>query len=148
MLLAGVAVALVSQSAAAEIYRWQDEYGRVHFGDRAPAQQRTQQVELGKINTYSAPSAITLEQGVPAAPRRVVMYTAPWCGVCKTAKRFLKDLGIRYTEYDIEKSSRARRKYNKLGARGVPVILVGRQRMNGFSAARMKTMLRNAGYPL
>jgi len=32
------------------------------------------------------------------------------------------------------------------GARGVPVIVVGAQRMNGFSEARLAQMLKSAGY--
>jgi hypothetical protein len=32
------------------------------------------------------------------------------------------------------------------GARGVPVILVGTQRMNGYSEERLAAMLKAAGY--
>jgi hypothetical protein len=33
-----------------------------------------------------------------------------------------------------------------MGARGVPVILVGTQRMNGYSEERLAAMLKAAGY--
>lgn len=46
------------------------------------------------------------------------------------------------TEYDIEKDAQARREYDALGARGVPVILVGKKRMNGFSAAGFEKLYR------
>jgi len=50
--------------------------------------------------------------------------------------------GIRFTEYDIEKSSKGKRLYKNLGARGVPVILVGKKRMNGFSEAGFEKIYR------
>lgn len=36
-------------------------------------------------------------------------------------------------EYDIEKNALAKIQYDAMGASGVPVILVGGRRMNGFS---------------
>ena len=45
-------------------------------------------------------------------------------------------------EYDIEKSSKGKRLYQDLGATGVPVILVGKQRMNGFSEAGFELIYR------
>ena len=61
------------------------------------------------------------------------MYSTTWCGVCKKAKRYFKSKKIPFTEYDIEKSEQAAREFKKLRGRGVPVILVGDSRMNGFS---------------
>jgi glutaredoxin len=59
-------------------------------------------------------------------------------GVCKRAKRYFKANNIPFVEYDIEKSRKAAREYKKLGGRGVPLILVGKQRMSGFSEAGFK----------
>jgi glutaredoxin len=83
-----------------------------------------------RINTYEGVSyeALTTDAG-PA----VVMYSASWCGVCKKARRYFAERGIKYTEYDIENSAKAKTEFKKLGAKGVPVILVGNRRMNGFS---------------
>lgn len=44
------------------------------------------------------------------------------------------------SELDIEKSGKVRKDYDRLGARGVPLILVGNKRMNGFSAKRFMTL--------
>lgn len=141
-----------SLSGLAEIYKWTDENGRSHYTDTPPAEKNAEQVKLGPINTYNAPSKIFIDETLarpidkPGKLQAVVMYSTTWCGVCVKAKNWLKANRIRYTEYDVEHSERGRRDYKKLGARGVPVILVGKQRMNGFSAARMQKMLRNAGY--
>jgi hypothetical protein len=38
-----------------------------------------------------------------------------------------------YKEYNIEKNRFAKRQYDRIGGVGVPVILIGDQRLNGFS---------------
>jgi hypothetical protein len=43
-----------------------------------------------------------------------------------------------FSEYDVDKSSKGKRDFKKLGGKGVPVILVGKQRMNGFSAGKFE----------
>ena len=42
-------------------------------------------------------------------------------------------------------TAEARSEYDRLGARGVPVILVGRQRMDGYDQGRLESMLRSEG---
>lgn len=136
----------------ADIYKWTDANGRVHFTDKPPVEKQAEQVKLGPINTYNAPSKIFIDETLarpvskPGRLASVVVYSTTWCGVCVRAKKWLSDNRIRFTEYDVEKNERGRRDYIQLGARGVPVILVGKQRMNGFSPGRMQQMLRNAGY--
>ena len=128
---------LLSATASAEIYKWLDEQGRVQFGDRPPPEKKQQPIEL-KINTYSAPEIVY----TPPEPRKkkgktpkIVMYSAEWCGVCKQARAYFRKNRIRYKEYDIDKSEEGRTQYRKLNGRGVPIIMVGKSRMNGFSSA-------------
>jgi len=42
--------------------------------------------------------------------------------------------------YDIETSKKGKRDFIKLKARGVPVILVGKKRMNGFDVRKFEAM--------
>ncbi|MFT5117234.1 MAG: hypothetical protein ACI9NY_000763 [Kiritimatiellia bacterium] len=46
-------------------------------------------------------------------------------------------------EYDIEKNARAKRHYDALGGKGVPVILMGKKRMNGFSPQGFDRMYKS-----
>lgn len=131
--LLGVAFCILSAGAsAADIHRWTAADGTIHFGDRPPADAATTLVTV-KPNVYTSPSIVpaTTELNVPG---EVVLYSTQWCGYCKQARRYFTDNGIRFTEYDVEKSARGQRDFKKLRAKGVPVILVGDQRMNGFSA--------------
>ena len=70
-----------------------------------------------------------------AAPRQpvVVMYATDWCGYCARARAYLQHNGIAFIEHDIEKSTAAGTEFRRLGGRGVPLILVGRERVYGFS---------------
>lgn len=121
----------------AGIYKWVDENGKVHFGDRPPESEQAEQVTV-RINTYQSPEISTeIFSGAKKAVaknKKVVMYGTEWCGVCKKAKRYFKERGIRYVEYDVEKSARGKRDYKKLNGKGVPIILVGDKRLNGFSS--------------
>ena len=73
------------------------------------------------------------------------MYSASWCVVCKRARDYFRRQGIAFAEYDIDTDPRGRREYQALGARGVPVILVGDKRMNGFSEEKFARLYRQAG---
>lgn len=136
-------------SAQAEMFKWVDEDGVTHYGDKPPEDKPTLEIK-GELSSYTKPSV----ESLPAdffdhlkrdKPRRnpVVMYSAEWCGVCKRAKQYFIENRINYTDYDIEKTEKGRRDYNRLDGRGVPIILVGKQRMNGFSAARFEKLYKS-----
>jgi len=138
-------------TACAGIYKWVDANGRVQFSDRVPEEGSAEQVELGPINTYenvTIESNQETEDSVSKVPKsgkskKVVMYSASWCGVCTRARRFLTAKGIPFQELDVEKSQSAKREWKRMNAKGVPVILVGDQRMTGFSEARFMALYVN-----
>lgn len=121
---------LASSCALSEIYRWVDDNGKVQFSDRPSAAHAVDRVEV-RVNTYQSTSYETSDVDVG---QEVVMYSADWCGVCKKARRYFRENGVPFTEYDVETSAKGKAGYRKLRGKGVPIILVGKQRMNGFSA--------------
>ena len=125
-------------SVSVEILKWTDSDGRVHFGDKPSAGAETSIVEV-RINTYESPNIEALQE-ILNPKDKVVMYSAVWCGVCKKAKKYFRENNIPYKDYDIDKSSKGKKDYKKLGAKGVPVILVGKKRLNGFSAATFESI--------
>lgn len=74
--------------------------------------------------------------------RQVVMYATSWCPYCQQARNYFREQGIPYIEYDIEKDADAKRAYKAFGGRGIPVIFVGKRRMNGFSVAGFNRIYR------
>ena len=135
-------ITLLAAPAHSEIYQWKDADGNVQFGDRPPPSKQVKRIELD-INSYES---VTVEPFVPFKSNRpsrgksVVMYSTSWCGYCRKARNYMKSKNIPFQEYDIEKSAKARRDYNKLNGRGVPVLLIGDKRMNGFSINRFKQL--------
>ena len=133
-----ISTLLFSMGASAEILKWTDSDGKVHFGDRPPADAVTSVVKV-KINTYESPNVEAM-QDVLNPKDKVVMYSAEWCGVCKKAKKYFKANNIPYKDYDIDKSSKGKKDFKKLGAKGVPVILVVKKRLNGFTAGSFESI--------
>ncbi len=76
-----------------------------------------------------------------AAPR-ITLYTTPACPHCRQAKHYLQHMGLRFQEFDIQNSGRAKRAFDRLGARGVPVIIVGETRIDGFDRKRLDGLLK------
>lgn len=68
-----------------------------------------------------------------ASQGEVILYATSWCGYCAKTREFLGERGIAYTELDIEKSSEARRAYDALGGRGVPVLNVNGTVIHGYN---------------
>jgi glutaredoxin len=76
-----------------------------------------------------------------ASGKQVVMFTTSHCPACKAAKAYFARKGVRYEERDVETSSSAREEFDRLGGRGVPLILVGKEKMEGFSEQRLNQLL-------
>jgi glutaredoxin len=133
--------------ASADVYKWTDAQHRVHYSDSPPPEAKAQQVKL-KINSIQGPAVVSTLRDAPAAKAKdkVRIYTAAWCGYCKKAKAHLAAKGVPYDEVDVEASERGHSEFAQLGGRGVPVILVGNQRMDGFEAGRLDAMLAVAGW--
>lgn len=70
------------------------------------------------------------------------MYATSWCPYCQQARNHFRQQGIAYTEYDIERDADAKRRYQAFGGRGIPVIFVGKRRMNGFSVSGFNKIYR------
>ncbi|MFT4564270.1 MAG: glutaredoxin [Gammaproteobacteria bacterium] len=133
---------VTAAAAAAGIHKWTDAEGRMHFGDRPPEGANSTTVEV-KVNSYATPSIEGLAAVVGNREDKkrskksssVILYSTSWCKVCVRAKQYFGDHEVSYKEYDIEQSDKGKKDFARLGGSGVPVILVGNRRLNGFSAA-------------
>lgn len=148
--------------AGAEMYQWVDEKGVVTFKDTPPpASKKRKKVKVYTDSDFApAPppqpspatrsvksSAVSASQPVTPKKERftgtVEMYVTDWCGYCKRAENYLKSKGIPYVAYDIEKDSAARQRHRELGGRGVPLIIIGSNKMSGFSPETLEYYLNN-----
>jgi serine protease Do len=72
----------------------------------------------------------------------VVIYTTPTCTYCAAAKRWFKDHGVSYTEYDVSRDPvRAAEVYRLTGQGAVPVIRVGQQVLVGFDPLQLAKLI-------
>ncbi|WP_058555465.1 glutaredoxin domain-containing protein [Thiohalocapsa sp. ML1] len=131
----------VPLAAVAEIHRWTDADGQVHFGDQPPTDAASEIVNV-RPNVYDAPTTEALPEPIASAPGRVLLYSTRWCGFCTKARQYFQANGIAFDEYDVETSAKGKRDYARLGGGGVPVILVGGQRLNGFNSAAFERVYR------
>ena len=135
-----IAIMLFSYEARSEIYKWVDDKGNIHFTDNPPKNTQTEEVKL-KINTYTAVEITPLVERL-GKKGKVVMYTTARCGYCKKAKAHFVKNNIPHVTYDVEKSRIGKRDYKALRGTSVPIIIVGKKRMNGFTVARFDRMYK------
>jgi glutaredoxin len=123
---------------ADSIYKWRDEQGKIHFGDKPPVTEKATPVTV-KPNVYQA-REIDETTGTGYRREKVILYSTKGCGYCKQARRYFERNAIPYVEYDVETSQKGKRDYRKMRGTGVPIILVGRRRLNGFSEAGFREL--------
>ena len=76
------------------------------------------------------------------------MFTTTRCAHCHRLTAFLRQQGVRFSEQNIERNQRAFIEFQRQGGKGVPLVLIGRQKLNGFDPGRLKQALIKAGIDL
>ena len=74
--------------------------------------------------------------------KRVVLYSMDKCPHCQTAKRYLEQQGITFRLCNI-KTAKGQKEFATTGFRGVPVLKVGDQLLNGFSVKAFTELYSN-----
>jgi glutaredoxin len=76
----------------------------------------------------------------------IVIYSAEWCPVCRQALSYLNSRQINYVLNDIEHNPAAKAQFDELlrtrQARGVPMVYVGAETMNGWSVSGFDAMYK------
>jgi glutaredoxin len=78
----------------------------------------------------------------PNPQSKVVLYGTAWCGYCAKTRDYFKKNHIDFVDLDIEKSLDAQKAYAQLGGGGVPVILIGNRKIQGFNAGALEEALK------
>lgn len=97
------------------------------------------------------PGASLVATDVSAASQRVNvrMYSARWCGVCTSARAWMRQKRIRFVEYDVESSRSAERRLRELNPRGsIPTIEVERRVLVGFAPQSLESAILTAAAQL
>lgn len=78
----------------------------------------------------------------------VVVYGTPTCPYCAKTRDYLREHHIQFTDLDVTSNPKAKSDFASLGSRNVPVVLIGRRRINGFSPSALQDALNAAGHPI
>jgi glutaredoxin len=137
---------LIALPAEAQVYKWTDPSGKVHYGDSPPDDAKKEELKI-RIPSYDGPvqvrdwSAVLGTKPGAASSGQVTMYSTSWCGHCRNARNYFAAKRIGYREIDVEKSAEGAREFKRLGGRGVPLILVGAKAMSGFNPESFEELL-------
>jgi len=162
-LLVIVTLLLSFSLAGAETYQWVDDNGVITFKDTPhPASKKNKKVKIYTDSDFDPAPPVQPEPATrsakktvgaasqPASPKNqrftgtVEIYVTDWCGYCKQAQSYMKSRSIPYVAYDIEKDGSAKQRHKELGGRGVPLIIIGSNKMSGFSAENLEYYLNNS----
>ena len=79
--------------------------------------------------------------------QRIVMLAAEWCGYCEKLRKDFESAGVRYSLIDIDTEA-GQRAMEAVGARGVPVTIVGQDIVYGYNLDEIKGRVEPLGYRL
>jgi glutaredoxin len=146
------AVALAAAGAAnAQLYRWTDPSGRVHFTDTPPPPnaKNVQKKAGGPGPSQSAPvtpnDPYVVQQARKNSP--VTLYTGPGCDPCGSARKLLNERAVPFKEVSVVDEAGAAELNKAVGGGIIPAIVVGKSSQMGFEQAAYHALLDAAGYP-
>lgn len=71
----------------------------------------------------------------------VKIYTSNTCPYCISAKEYLKEKGVDYTEKNVQTDKDARKELMGMGHMGVPVLVIDGEEIVGFDKDKIDTLL-------
>lgn len=71
----------------------------------------------------------------------VVVFTSNTCPYCVSAKDYLKEKGIEYTEKNVQTDKEARKELMGMGHMGVPVLVIDGVEIVGFDKEKIDNLL-------
>lgn len=96
-------------------------------------------------STASEPTSIVRSGDFSAIQERmqskIVLYSLSTCETCTRAREFLDEHGVAYAELDVGESLAARLEAKTLGARNVPLMLIGDVGIEGFNQEQWIALL-------
>jgi glutaredoxin len=141
------ALLLLPALAQAQMYRWVDDSGKVHYSDQVPPSSAKSVTRKSAQGSQSAapPLPYALQQAVKDFP--VTLYTAETCNPCIQARELLNQRGVPYKDVGITDAEGLEKLKNLAGNTSIPVLTIGREIHKGFENAAYQAALDNAGYP-
>lgn len=147
--MVGLLALCLATTAQAQYYRWVDEQGKTHYGDRLPPTV----VGKAQVLRHGAPAA---DKQLPYAVREamanfpVTLYVSADCDAgCKEGRDYLKARGIPFGEKNVASNDEIAALKKLIGENeaAVPVLAVGAKTAKGWLKDDWQRLLDAAGYP-
>jgi len=144
--LLGMALALCLGGAHAQVYKWRDAKGVIHYGDK-PLHGQRKVARLPDAQAAPASAALPYELARAAHNSPVTLYTGAECEACDAGRALLRQRGIPFAEKTVA-SDADQQQLKEAGSDGrLPLLLVGRGKLVGFEAGAWGEALSAAAYP-
>lgn len=143
-----VLLTLVGAAHAAELYRWVDSQGKIHYSDQMPpaGTDYSQKKQQSPNVIQSSELPYVLQVAVKNNP--VTLYTSNCGEGCDKAREHLMKRGVPYTSKNPETAADAEALKKLINNIEVPVLVLGGSRtVRGYNAAEWDKALDIAGYP-
>jgi glutaredoxin len=127
---------------AATLYKSIGPDGNIVYSDQPPQTGKVERTfNFSNLPVSVVPdstAAAAKDAGPTARPaatgaKQPVLYMAKWCGYCRQAEAYLAEKKISYQKHDIDTPDGNRAFAATGSGRGIPVILVGAQKVQGYS---------------
>ncbi len=148
LVIVGTALALASTAVLAQLYRWVDKDGKVHYTQQPPppGARNVQKKALAGPASEPSPLPYAIQMAAKNAP--VTLYTSPDCGeACTQARDALVKRTVPFREISVTDQKVSEELKKVTGRLEVPALIVGTQAQSGFEAGAYKSALDAAGYP-
>lgn len=132
----------------AELYRWVDADGKVHYTDQQPpaSAKQVEEKNLGNNTIDASELPYATRQAIKNSP--VTLYATDCGSPCTQAREHLVRRGIPYTAKNPQTSAADAQSLQKLiGELYVPVLEVGSTVRKGYGQGNWDAALDAAGYP-
>lgn len=138
---------LMAAPIQADVYRWEDPEGKVHYSDQPPPP-TARRIERRRVADIAADPSMpyVLQEAMKNNPVTLFVYD---CGDgCTKAQALLSKRGVPHTTRDpLDPAAREELKKLTGGEEIAPVLQVGRQVLRGFEEGQWNAALDGAGYP-
>ncbi len=151
---------VVPQRASGQFYEYTDDRGNVVISDRPPQGRDAKEKRLkddgiswssrreGDISSAAdgQPPAGETKRKPDLSSVTVVMYRTSWCGYCKQASAYVRSLGARLVEYDIDRDPdrKAEMKKKSGGSSGVPLLDIDGTIIRGYSLPAIRAAIERS----
>jgi glutaredoxin len=135
--------------AQANVYRWVDKDGKVHYSDTPPPEPQKSLTQKRVGGGYAESSQLPYATQIAMQKSPVTLFTGADCGdPCKQGRDLLSKRGIPFSERDAQGNADDAEALKKLvGALEVPLLTVGAAKVKGFEEGAWHSALDGAGYP-